>query len=70
MKYLKTVTEERGILTSPYKQEIKKNMRLEKSKSISQMKSMILNHKGKIESQTGVVLQVSMFTFAIILFTF
>jgi hypothetical protein len=70
MKYLKTVTEERGILTSPYKQEIKTNMRLEKSKSISQIKSMILNHEGKIECQTGAILQVSMFAFAIILFTF
>jgi hypothetical protein len=35
MKYLKTLAEERGILTSSYKQEIKRNMRLEKSKSIS-----------------------------------
>jgi hypothetical protein len=70
MKYLKTVVQERGILTSPYKQEIKKNIRLEKSKSISQIKSMILNHKGNIVSQTGVILQVSMFAFAIILFAF
>ena len=71
MKYLKTVVvEERGILTSAYKQEIKKNMRLEKSKSISKIKSMILNHEGKIESQTGVILQVSLFAFAIILIAF
>lgn len=71
MKYLKTiVVEERGILTSAYKQEIKKNIRLEKSKSISKIKSMILNHEGKIESQTGVILQVSLFAFAIILIAF
>ncbi|PQJ77405.1 hypothetical protein [Polaribacter glomeratus] len=71
MKYLKTVSiEERGILTSAYKQEIKKNMRIEKSKSISKIKSMILNHEGKIESQTGVILQVSLFALAIILITF
>ncbi|SDS32433.1 hypothetical protein SAMN05216503_2694 [Polaribacter sp. KT25b] len=71
MKYLNTeVVEERGILTSAYKQEIKRNMRLEKSKSISKIKSMILNHEGKIESQTGVVLQVSLFAFAIILIAF
>ncbi|WP_339663361.1 hypothetical protein [uncultured Polaribacter sp.] len=71
MKYLnKVVVEERGILTSAYKQEIKKNMRLEKSKSISKIKSMILNHEGKIESQTGVILQVSLFAFAIILIVF
>jgi hypothetical protein len=71
MRYLKTVSiEERGILTSAYKQEIKRDMRLEKSKSISKIKSMILNHEGKTESQTGVILQVSLFAFAIILFTF
>jgi len=71
MRYLKTVSiEERGILTSAYKQEIKRDMRLEKSKPISKIKSMILNHEGKTESQTGVILQVSLFAFAIILFTF
>jgi hypothetical protein len=68
MKYLQTVSsEERGILTSAYKQEIKKNIRLEKSKSVSAVKSMILNHHGKTESQTGTVLQVSVFLFAIIM---
>ncbi len=66
MKYLKTITEERGILTSPYKQEIKKNMRLEKSKSISQIKSMILNHEEKTESQIRAILQVSLFVFILI----
>jgi len=68
MKYLQTVTlEERGILTSVYKAEIKANIRLEKSKSMSGIKSMILNHHGKIESQTGTVLQVAVFLFAIIM---
>ena len=56
MRYLKTIAEERGILTPPYKQEITRNIRLEKSKAISQIKSMILNHKGKIESQTAIIL--------------
>jgi hypothetical protein len=69
MKYLQTVTlEERGILTSSYKQDIKKNMRIQKSKSVSRIKSMILNHQGKIESQVGTILQVSLFAFAIIIF--
>jgi hypothetical protein len=69
MKYLQTVTlEERGILTSSYKQDIKKNMRIQKSKSVSRIKSMILNHQGKIESQVGTILQVSLFAFAIIMF--
>jgi hypothetical protein len=68
MKYLQTVTlEERGILTSVYKAEIKANIRLEKSKSMSGIKSMILNHHGKIESQTGTILQVAVFLFAIIM---
>ena len=68
MKYLQTVSlEERGILTSAYKQEIKKNMKLEKSKSVSTIKAMILNHHGKIESQVGTILQVSLFAFAIIM---
>ena len=57
MKYLQTVTiEERGILTSAYKQEIKENIRLEKSKSMSGIKFMILNHQGRIQSQTGTIL--------------
>ena len=69
MKYLQTVTlEERGILTSSYKQDIKKNMRIQKSKSVSRIKSMILNHQGKIESQVGTILQVSLFVFAIVMF--
>ena len=68
MKYLQTVTlEERGILTSVYKAEIKANIRLEKSKSMSGIKSMILNHHGKIESQIGTILQVAVFLFAIIM---
>jgi hypothetical protein len=68
MKYLQTVTlEERGILTSVYKEEIKANIRLEKSKSMSGIKSMILNHHGKIESQIGTILQVAVFLFAIIM---
>jgi hypothetical protein len=69
MKYLQTsVIEERGILTSSYKQEIKKNMRIQKSKSVSRIKSLVLNHQGKIESQVGTILQVSLFAFAIIMF--
>ncbi|ARV06469.1 hypothetical protein BTO04_07050 [Polaribacter sp. SA4-10] len=68
MKYLQTsAIEERGILTSIYKQQIKKSVRLEKSKSLSSIKSLVLNHHGKIESQTGTILQVSLFAFLIIM---
>jgi len=68
MKYLQTsAIKERGILTSTYKQEIKNSIRLEKSKSLSRIRSLVLNHHGKIESQTGTILQVSLFAFAIIM---
>jgi hypothetical protein len=67
MKTTYTSSIERGILTSTYKREIKENMRLEKSKSVSKIKSLILNHQGKIESQTGTLLQVSLFVFTIIM---
>jgi len=67
MRYLQTVPIlERGILTSSYKQEIKNNIRDHKMKSISSIKSMILNHHGKIESQTGTILRVSLFMIAIL----
>lgn len=71
MKYLETTTVlERGILTSLYKQEIKTSIQTEKRKSISRVKSLILNHQGKIESQTGVILQISLFVIAIVMITF
>lgn len=70
MKYLQTIpVQERGILTSTYKQEIKNSKVLIKTKSVSRVKSMILNHHGKIESQTGTIIQVSLFIAAIILFS-
>lgn len=68
MKYKQfTSIKERGILTSIYKKDIKKGMRLKKYKSVSKIKSMILNHHGKIESEAGTILQVSLFAFAIIM---
>ena len=71
MKYLqKSLIIERGILTSIYKQEIKKSVRIAKRKSLSRIKSLILNHQGKIESQTGTILQVSLFVIVIIMISF
>tara|TARA_B100000795_G_scaffold269307_1_gene258315 strand:+ start:14422 stop:14637 length:216 start_codon:yes stop_codon:yes gene_type:complete len=68
MQYLQKVSlEERGILTSAYKKEIKENIRLERSKSVSGIKLMILNHHRKKESQTRTILQVSVFIFAVIM---
>lgn len=58
--------EERGILTSSYKKEIKLNMRVQKSKSVSRIKSMVLNHQGNIESEVGTILRVALFFIAIV----
>ncbi|MFK8059269.1 MAG: hypothetical protein AB8B78_04170 [Polaribacter sp.] len=66
MKYLQTVLVlERGILTSSYKQEIKNQSRIEKSKSLSSLKSRIKNNVN-LESQAGTILKVSFFMLAII----
>lgn len=66
MNYLKKTTRaERGILTSTYKQEVKKDTKRKKVKSISRIKSLILNHQGKTKSQIGVILQISVFVIAI-----
>tara|TARA_B110000091_G_scaffold213546_1_gene263287 strand:- start:2052 stop:2267 length:216 start_codon:yes stop_codon:yes gene_type:complete len=66
MKYLRVAPIlERGILTSAYKKEIKQSSRDHKIKSLSRIKSLILNHQGKIESQTGTILQVSLFVIAL-----
>ena len=68
MKYSQTVNLlERGILTSTYKQEIKRNLRETNSKSLSHIKFLILNHQGKIESQMGTILRVSLFMIAFIM---
>ena len=70
MKYLQTTTlEERGILTSSYKQEIKNQSGLAKAASLSQMKMTILN-QSNLESQTGTILRVSLFLIAIVMISF
>jgi hypothetical protein len=71
MKYLETTTVlERGILTSAYKQDIKRAVQIERRKSISGIKSLISNHQLKIESQTGVILRVALFVVAIVMIGF
>lgn len=71
MKYTNTIPVlERGILTSMYKQEIKKNIRTVKTKSLSRIKSLIINHQGKIESEAGTILRVALFFIAIVMITF
>lgn len=70
MKSTATTTSiERGILTSAYKQEIRNNIRNSKSESLSKIKSLMINHQHRIESQTGTVLKVSFFAIAFLLFS-
>ncbi|MFY0629915.1 MAG: hypothetical protein JXR05_06000 [Flavobacteriaceae bacterium] len=57
---------ERGILTSAYKQEIRQSVRDMKSNSISRIKSSFLSQHEKLRSQTAAVLQVSIFTLALV----
>ena len=67
MKSTYANTLERGILTSTYKQEIRANISKSKRTTLSNMKSMIQSHQERIGSQTGTILQVSLFAFAVIL---
>ena len=70
MKYRQTLPlVERGILTSSYKQQIKRDALLTKSKSLSKVKKMITNQSSRLESQTGTILRVSLFLIAIIMVT-
>jgi hypothetical protein len=66
MKTSNINTIERGILTSAYKQEIRRNIAISKSASLSKIK-YLLYRQSNLVSQTGTILQVSVFAFAIIL---
>lgn len=66
MKYTQQPILERGILTSNYKRQIKHQAQKEKSKSLSAMKSIIINHQNRFESSAGTILRVSVFMMAII----
>lgn len=67
MKSTYTNSIERGILTSSYKREIKANISESRRTTISKMKALIENHQEKVQSQTGTILQVSLFAIAMIL---
>jgi hypothetical protein len=58
---------ERGILTSAYKEEIRQSVRDMKSDSVSQIKNTLLSQHEKLRSQTAAILQVSIFTLALVL---
>ena len=61
---------ERGILTSAYKQEIKHNISDMKRKSLSRIKSSLFSRQDKLQSQTGTALQVSLFAIALVVILF
>ncbi len=66
MKSTHINTSERGILTSAYKSQIKLNISASKRASLSKIKTVIENHHSKFQSQTGTILQVSLFLVAIV----
>lgn len=57
---------ERGILTSAYKQEIRQNISDMKLHSLSRIKTSFLSQHEKLRSQTAAILQVSIFTLALV----
>ena len=57
---------ERGILTSAYKREIRRSVSEMKSDSLSNIKDSILSQHEKLRSQTATILQVSLFTIALV----
>ncbi len=61
---------ERGILTSSYKEEIKFNIREMRRKSLSRIKSSIVNSHDKLQSQAGTALQVSLFAIVLVVILF
>lgn len=67
MKTISSTLPERGILTSTYKQEIRENISETKRATLSKMKTIIENHHNKVQSQTGTILQVSLFAIALVL---
>ena len=58
---------ERGILTSAYKQEIRKSTRLMKRKTISDIKDAFLSSHHNSISETGTILKVSFFTLILVI---
>lgn len=60
-------TTERGILTSAYKREIKENALASKRETLAKIKDVIEDHHNRFQSQTGTILQVSLFALALVL---
>ncbi len=66
MKTTYTSTEERGILTSAYKREIRANASKVKRESLSNFKSYV-TYESAIESQTATVLRISLFVVTLLM---
>lgn len=59
---------ERGILSSVYKQEIKRNFRSMKSESLSRIKNKLKSDaKRSLDVKAAIALKVSMFAIALVL---
>ncbi|MCH3881148.1 MULTISPECIES: hypothetical protein [Tenacibaculum] len=65
-----TSIEERGILTSSYKQEIRNNVRSIRSKSLSGFKSNIKKYNAATCCSLATSLQVSLFFVVLVLISF
>lgn len=59
---------ERGILTSAYKREIRRNALETRRESLSKIKRTFQNQHEKFQSKAAAVLQVSFFALAIVFF--
>lgn len=60
-------TSERGILTSAYKREIKENVLASKRETLAKFKDVIEDHHSRFQSETGTILQVSLFALIFVL---
>ncbi len=61
---------ERGILTSSYKQEIRRNIRSMRAQSLSKIKSSVKGERSKFMSETATAIRVSMFVVVLLLIVF
>lgn len=59
---------ERGILTSAYKREVRQNVLEMRKESLSRIKRSFQNQHEKLQSKTATILQVSLFTIALVFF--
>ena len=61
MKTTYAIIEERGILTSAYKREIRLNAIETRRESLSKVKTFLTNNPSYLNSETATILKVSLF---------